>query len=131
MSQKEKKCLKNKEDIHGTYFEVYDPSLTTKGGSGGKTEQLFRFSTRLSDIRAKKKKKCLKKKADIHGTHFEVYDPSLTTEGGSGGKTDQFFRFSTYVFLIVPNTFNNHKSNNIRDIGQKRKPLYFMTQVEP
>ena len=71
------------------------------------------------------------KKADIHGTHFEVYDPNLTTEGGSGGKTDQFFRFSTYVFLIVPNTFNNHKSNNKRDIGQKRKPLYFMTQVEP
>ena len=116
---------KNKADIQGTYFWVYDPSLTTKGGAGGKTDHFFTFSTRLRYIGAKKKRKCLKNKAHIQGTYFGVYDPSLTTKGGSGGKTDQFFRFSIYVFLIVPNTLNNHKSNNKGDISKKKKITVF------
>ena len=60
--------------------------MTTKGRSGGRTDQLFRFCTCLSYIGAKKKKKMSENKADIQGTYSGVYDPNLTTEG-VGGRT--------------------------------------------
>ena len=66
---------------------IYDPSLAHKGGSGGKTDRLFRLSTLLSQyllIYSEALKATIKEiKAKTQNRLF--YDPSLTHKGGVGG----------------------------------------------
>ena len=66
----------------------YDPSLTHKGGSGGKTDRLFRLSTHMLSqyllIYSEAIKATIKEiKSKTQNRLF--YDPSLTHKGGVGG----------------------------------------------
>ena len=78
----------------------YDPSLTPKGGPGGKTDRLFRLSTYAFQyllIYSEAIKATIKKiKAKTQNRLF--YDPNLTHKGGSEGKTDRLFRLSLNTF---------------------------------
>ena len=113
---------------------IYNPSLAYKGGSGGKTDWLFRLSTYAFPIPLNtfwsyksNNKGDIRQKLKI--SYFMT--PVWPIRGGSGGKTDHIFRLSTYAFPIPLNTFWSYKSNNKGDIRQKLKISYFMTPVWP
>ena len=67
---------------------IYDPSLAHKGGSGGKTDRLFRLTTYafpipLNTIGRYKSNH----KGDLRqNSKATIYDPSLTHKGGRGIK---------------------------------------------
>ena len=102
---------KCKGDIRQTPKQLfYDPSLTHKGGSGGKTDRLFRLSTYAFPIPLDIFWRCnSNNKGDIRQKLKISYfmTPSLTHKGGPGVK----LRLSTYGFLLPPSTFYGSKCN--------------------
>ena len=97
---------------------IYDRSLAHKGGSGGKTDRLFRLSIYAFPIPLNtfwsyksNNKGDIRQKLKI--SYFIT--PVWPIRGGPWGKTDRLFKLSTYGFLLPPSTIYSSKCNTSED----------------
>ena len=109
------------------------PVWPIRGGSGGKSDRLFRLSTYAFPIPLNTFSIY---KSNIKGDIRQKLEISYFTTPvwpmrGVRGKTDRLFRLSTYAFPIPLNTFWSYKSNYEGDIRQKLLSNYIMTPVWP